>query len=685
MNRSILIIQPDKHALIELSRIFKQQGDNIHTAPSLKDASTQLKVSLPDLILIDITLLGSKWPKSIPVLLERFQKTELLFTYSSNEGLPKSYYSELVKWKVLTSPLTPERVSLAVDGNLTDIDILEPLQKKSRLTYPIRFQISLPYLILSLFFTLSVTFITTRVVFDSAEERFANQLIESGKLSSEWIVMEEDQLLESLRLVVNTTGLPAAVSSEEIDTIHRLIYPLAVNSQVEDIEIINSNGSTIYSLRHRTGGSIQDYQNSTGGEDFSNAEFIRTILEGHLDSFGDKYAAVENPPWGHVFYVAGPIISQDKVVGAALIGTSLPTLVSEIRETTLAQTTLYDFEGRVLATTFIEGQELDPNLVTQIIPGQDDLSLLNNKVVADMNYTELLGPWEVRNDLDIGILGAALPQNYLVHTSWVTRTQIFIALGAFISLILMIGFRLANGISKPLESLAKASEEVAAGNYVVGLESPGSNEVAVLTASFNHMLKSLRVSQAERMEAYDNSLEGWSRALSLRDHDTDDHSKRVVELTLNLAKLFDLNETDLESIRRGALLHDIGKVGIPDEILQKTSPLSDEEWIIMKKHPLYAAEMLQPINFMQESLEIPLYHHEKWDGTGYPHGLKRDAIPLSARIFAVADVYDALLSKRPYRDAWTKEEALHYLFENSGKHFDPQVIDLFFKHIIDLE
>ncbi len=579
MKRSVLIIQPDKHALIELSRIFKQRGDEIHTAPSLKDASTQLKLTLPDLILIDITLLGSKWPKSIPVLLKRFQKTELLFTYSSNEALPKSYYLELVKWKVLTNPVTPERVSLALDGNLTDIDILEPLQQKNRLTYPIRLQISLPYLILSLLFTLSVTYITTRIVFDSAEERFANQLIESGKLSSEWIVLEENQLLESLRLVVNTTGLPEAVSSEEIDTLHRLIYPLAVNSQIEDIEIINSGGSTVYSLRHRTGGSIEDYQYSTGGDDFSNAEFIQTILKGNLDNFGDKYAAVENPSWGHVFYVAGPIVNQDKVVGAALIGITLPTLVSEIRETTLAQTTLYDFEGRVLATTFIADQVLDPGLINQIIPGQDDISLLNNKVVADINYTEILGPWEIRNDLDIGILGSALPQNYLVHTSWVTRTQIFIALGAFIALILLIGYRLANRISKPLESLARASEEVAAGNYMIALESPGSNEVAVLTASFNHMLKRLKVSQSELIEAYDNSLEGWSRALSLRDHDTDEHSRRVVELAVKLAKVYGLSETDLESIRRGALLHDIGKVGIPDEILKKTGPLSDEQWI----------------------------------------------------------------------------------------------------------
>jgi len=242
MNRSVLIIQADKQVLSELSRIFKQWGDEVHSASSLKNASTQLKLTLPDLILIETTLLGSKWPISIPILLERFQKTELIFTYFSAAGLPKSYYSELVKWKVLTNPITPERVSLAVDGNLTDIDILEPLQKKSRLTYPIRFQISMPYLILSLFFTLAVTYITTRVIFDSAEERYANQLIESGKLSSEWMVLEEDQLLETLRLIINTTGLAKAVSIEEIDTLHRLIYPLAVNSQVEDISQSISSG-----------------------------------------------------------------------------------------------------------------------------------------------------------------------------------------------------------------------------------------------------------------------------------------------------------------------------------------------------------------------------------------------------------------------------------------------------------
>ncbi|MCJ7717430.1 MAG: HAMP domain-containing protein [Anaerolineales bacterium] len=536
MNRSVLIIQPDIFASTELFLILNQSGDEVHTVSSLKDASRQLRLSLPDLIFIDITLLGSKWSKSIPALREKFQKTELVYTFFPKAGLPKSHFPDLVKWKVLTNPITPERVSLALSGKLTDIDILEPLQKKSRLTYPIRFQISLPYLILSLFFTLAVTYITTRIVFDSAEERFANQLVEAGKLSSEWMALEEDQLLESLRLVANTTGLPEAVLLHDIDQIHRLVYPLAVNAQVEDIEIINTNGATVYSLRHRTGSTIEDYQYSTGGEYFAEVDIVQTILNDYLDSFGDKLAGVENPPWGQTFYVAGPLLNQDNLVGTALVGKSLPSLVQEMRETTLAQSSLYDFEGNVLATTFLEEQNITSDLVSLVLAVQDDNSLLNNKIIADLNYTELLGPWEARNDLDIGLLGVSLPQTYLVHTSWITRTQIFIALGAFISLILVIGYRLANRLFKPLVSLAKASEEVAAGNYMVALDTPGSNEVAVLTKSFNQMLKSLKLSQSELIDAYDNSLEGWSRALSLRDHNTENHSKRVVELTLQLAK-----------------------------------------------------------------------------------------------------------------------------------------------------
>ena len=165
------------------------------------------------------------------------------------------------------------------------------------------------------------------------------------------------------------------------------------------------------------------------------------------------------------------------------------------------------------------------------------------------------------------------------------------------------------------------------------------------------------------------------------DLETEGHTQRVTEMTLILARRFGFTKEELLHIRRGALLHDIGKMGVPDNILLKPEPLAEEEWIIMQKHPQYAYELLQPIDFLRLALDIPYYHHEKWDGTGYPHGLKGEDIPLTARLFAVVDVWDALRSDRPYRPAWSEEEALAYIREQVGKHFDPQVVEAFLKMI----
>ena len=177
--------------------------------------------------------------------------------------------------------------------------------------------------------------------------------------------------------------------------------------------------------------------------------------------------------------------------------------------------------------------------------------------------------------------------------------------------------------------------------------------------------------------AYDDTIEGWSRALDLRDKETEGHTLRVTDLTLQLAQTMGIPEHELVHIRRGALLHDIGKMGIPDQILLKTGPLTEEEWEIMRRHPTYAFEMLSPIRYLHSAVDIPFCHHEKWDGTGYPRGLKGEDIPLVARIFAVVDVWDALTSDRPYRSAWSQEQALQYIQEQAGKHFDPTCVQAF--------
>lgn len=191
----------------------------------------------------------------------------------------------------------------------------------------------------------------------------------------------------------------------------------------------------------------------------------------------------------------------------------------------------------------------------------------------------------------------------------------------------------------------------------------------------------LREANAQLLNAYEATIEGLSHALDLRDRETEGHSRRVTELTVRLAQALNIPEAEITHYRRGALLHDMGKIGIPDSILHKPDSLSEEEWVFMRKHPQLAYDMLHPIEYLRPALDIPYNHHEKWDGSGYPRGLKGEEIPTSARLFAVADVWDALTSNRPYRAAWSEAEALQYIREQSGKHFDPQVVELFFKVI----
>ncbi len=195
------------------------------------------------------------------------------------------------------------------------------------------------------------------------------------------------------------------------------------------------------------------------------------------------------------------------------------------------------------------------------------------------------------------------------------------------------------------------------------------------------LYKKAQQSIADLSRAYDTTLEGWSRVLDMRDHVTEEHTLRVVDLTVALASRMGIPDSDLGHIRRGALLHDIGKMGIPDAILQKPDVLSDTEQKIMQTHPEKAREILSQIDYLTPAMDIPYCHHEKWDGTGYPRKLIGDEIPLFARIFAVIDVFDALTSDRPYRKAWKKEEALDYIKNQSGKHFYPEAVKAFLEMV----
>jgi putative nucleotidyltransferase with HDIG domain len=198
-----------------------------------------------------------------------------------------------------------------------------------------------------------------------------------------------------------------------------------------------------------------------------------------------------------------------------------------------------------------------------------------------------------------------------------------------------------------------------------------------------NLFSNLQRSNLELVQAYDATIEGWAKALELRDMETEGHSRRVVDLTLKLAAKMGIRGRELVHVRRGALLHDIGKMSVPDSILQKRGKLTDAEWKIMQQHPVHAHKMLASIPYLHPVLDIPYCHHEKWDGSGYPRGLTADQIPLAARVFSVVDVWDALLSDRPYREAWPQEKVLLYLQDQAGKQFDPQVVDAFMELLLE--
>jgi putative nucleotidyltransferase with HDIG domain len=207
-----------------------------------------------------------------------------------------------------------------------------------------------------------------------------------------------------------------------------------------------------------------------------------------------------------------------------------------------------------------------------------------------------------------------------------------------------------------------------------------ASEVAIEIDN-SRMFEGLQRSNTELSLAYDRTIEGWSHALDLRDRETEGHTQRVTRLTEELARALGLSNQEIIHARRGALLHDIGKMGVPDRILHKTGPLDAGEWVTMRQHPVFAYEMLSSITYLKPALDIPYCHHEWWDGSGYPRGLRGEQIPLAARVFAVVDVWDALSYDRPYRKAWKREDIINQLKALKGKQFDPTIVERFLQMV----
>ncbi len=505
MSFKVIIIQPDSKPSQFLINLLKERGDEVWPVTQPAEIKPLLKQVRPELIVVDLHLLVSNWEDSLAFARRRDPQLRLLFTVDyPDPPLESKVQEQYGAIPLLRTPFTRTDLETALRALATAP--APAAASRPRVRMPMRFKITLPYMILALLVATVGAYLVSQVVLDTIEERFTNQLIEAGKLTNDWMVREEDRLLETLRLLAYVETMPEAVAAADADQLLRLALPLAVNSQEDAIEILDTRGTSLLSLRHTPAGNVEDYTASRGEAIYSQWPFVQKVLERQVTNNRDKFGGLARAPWGDYLYIAGPIVDeQGNWLGVILVGKSLPNLVRQIRADTLAHVTIYDFNGRHLASTLIlpeaRSAAFTPELVDDILARRDSATMIRPLALASIDYSEIIGPWQVRRfvgsqepgaDNVVGLLGAALPEAFLVNPSQVTRIQIFSMTTLAFLAVIILGLYLANRITRPLLQVVEASTKVAQGNLDVQVRSTGNDEIAVLAYSFNQMVTDLR-------------------------------------------------------------------------------------------------------------------------------------------------------------------------------------------------
>lgn len=511
MSLQVLILYPVSPNASLLESYFHDFGDEAFIASSAAEAQAFLKTGEPELVVVNIHHFDDTWQPIVENIRKQYPTAKFLFAVNypdpPHEQKIKSLFEDAV---LLYAPFTRaglEQAILEIEGRSPIVDEIHPhTTTPPKVRIPVRMKITLPYLILALFLAIGAGYVLSQVVLDTIEERFTNQLIEAGKLANDWLVNEEDRLLGTERLVVNTRGLANAVAAEDAETLREIVLPIAINYQEESIEILNNQGISIISMRHKPGGNLEEYFFARGDNLYSQWPFVDAVLQQRVDARGDKFAGLAIAPWGSYLYIAGPVYNASgQRVGVVLVGKTLKTIVSQIRQDTLAQVSLYDLNGHTLASTFQAFESnplsLDAQMLTNVAANKSTESLIHPIQLGSIKYSELIGPFEIRPSMQapsanqngaIAFVGTALAETFLVHPSQITRVQVFLLTAFALALIVIMGFYLANRITRPLLDVVNASSKVANGNLDIHVKPSGNDEVAVLAHSFNEMVMGLR-------------------------------------------------------------------------------------------------------------------------------------------------------------------------------------------------
>ena len=537
---------------------------------------------------------------------------------------------------------------------------------------PIRYKIILPFAVLLVFVGVVGTGVATARLTSAASAEFDASLLHSSLLANQALAQLEADRVAQLRAAANTVGVGDAVAAGDRAALTRLLTPIAANAEPANLEIqiLDANAGQMVGI-HGAPAGPDIAAIPAGATAFREIPAVANVLAGRSDALGERYLFIFGSVVGPTVYWVGPVRDNlGDVVGAVLIGQQL----AEIAQS-LPGSAFYDRSGHLMASSVPTPAPLASSTLDQITPQN---SVRFNDAVAGHTYGSLFSEWTMRGT-SLGYLAVQASADQLESSIVQVRLILTIVFTAAGLLTLLVGGVTASLLTRPIDLLVRSMRLISAGDLHHRAAVTSKDEVGFLAQTFNEMAASLESTTVELEATYFASMEALARAIDARDPSTFGHSERVAAISVQIADEMGVSGADREALRRGALLHDIGKIGIEDRVLRKPGPLSAEEASDMQEHPRIGHEMLKGLRFLEPSLPGVLHHHERWDGGGYPVGLSGPQIPLAVRILTVADVFDAMTSDRPYRAELSVEAATRAIRHDAGIRFDPEVVSAFLK------
>ncbi|HEX9097272.1 MAG TPA: HD domain-containing phosphohydrolase [Candidatus Dormibacteraeota bacterium] len=536
---------------------------------------------------------------------------------------------------------------------------------------PIRYKIILPFAVLLVFVGVIGTGVATAQLTNAASAEFDGGLLHSSLVANQSLSLLESERVRDLSQVTNTVGVPAAIAAADTDALASLLTPIAAVAEPANIQIhvLDAGGTELLGIQGTPSGPNRLPAAASTG--FASVPAVVGVLKGQSDSLGERSLFLSTDSATPILYWVSPVRDDgQRIVGAMLIGQSLNEVAASI-----PSAAFYDLSGRELASALPSPPALTDSSRSRITA---DATVRVDETEAGHAYGSLFSTWTMRGR-QLGYLAVQASADALQNSVTQVRLILTLVFTAAALLTLLVGGVTASLLTGPVDRLVRSMRIVSGGDLQHRARVKSRDEIGYLAKTFNEMTASLEEKTAALEETYFASMETLARAIDARDSSTFGHSARVAAISMEIADAMRLTGRDREALRRGALLHDIGKIGVEDRVLRKPGPLSEAETDDMREHPRIGYDMLKGLRFLEPSLPGVLSHHERWDGAGYPMGLAGTSIPLPVRILAVADVFDALTSDRPYRKGLGFGAATAVIRNDAGRQFDPEVVSAFLK------